>query len=407
MDRDQDDIRRYLSGEMTPAERHALERRALNDPFLQDAIDGANDFADDFSDDVEDLDAAIVQRSKPARGFSWRIAAGIAAVVMVGSWFYWTNSADQEQLAQNNPAPAAGVENDSIAKDAIDTTSLSKPLLALEQPRARAGKPSIASAGPEEERLRTHAGGATDSVAALQLADATLAEEAEPVPAPEQELARETISSKIQGLQTAPSVNRSFRGRVVDGEGKPIPGVTVKAALSGFVAVTDADGNYQVNTPTKQDSLVFSYVGFETQKKKADVGRFGSVFMKEETATLGEVVITGRRPDDADVEREPIVHLAEPVGGLKAYNDYLESNKQYPQQALLNTLEGRVTLQFTVDVMGDVSEFTVVRSVGHGCDEEVMRLVKEGPKWMPTTVDDEPVESTVKVRLRFTLPGKK
>jgi len=34
------DIRRYYEGQMSPAERHALEAAALEDPFLADAVDG-------------------------------------------------------------------------------------------------------------------------------------------------------------------------------------------------------------------------------------------------------------------------------------------------------------------------------------------------------------------------------
>ena len=46
MDKDKDHIKdaqayqRYLNGEMTPKERHAFEKRLLDDEFEQDALDG-------------------------------------------------------------------------------------------------------------------------------------------------------------------------------------------------------------------------------------------------------------------------------------------------------------------------------------------------------------------------------
>ncbi|HVF81455.1 MAG TPA: hypothetical protein VM884_05960 [Flavisolibacter sp.] len=36
------DIERYHNGGLSPAQMHALEKTALNDPFLADAIEGYN-----------------------------------------------------------------------------------------------------------------------------------------------------------------------------------------------------------------------------------------------------------------------------------------------------------------------------------------------------------------------------
>jgi hypothetical protein len=51
-----------------------------------------------------------------------------------------------------------------------------------------------------------------------------------------------------------------------------------------------------------------------------------------------------------------------------------------------------------------LDEFSVLKGLGYGCDEEVIRLVKDGPKWSPTTEDDVPVESEVRVRVKFNPP---
>jgi TonB family protein len=103
---------------------------------------------------------------------------------------------------------------------------------------------------------------------------------------------------------------------------------------------------------------------------------------------------------------EPVVILAEPVGGLRAYDKYQDDNLRYPQQALDNNIKGRVAIQFTVGLDGSLNEFKVTRSLGFGCDEEVIRLVKEGPAWRPSTENSVPIESLVRVRLRFD-PSKR
>ncbi|HNT51430.1 MAG TPA: energy transducer TonB, partial [Cyclobacteriaceae bacterium] len=75
-------------------------------------------------------------------------------------------------------------------------------------------------------------------------------------------------------------------------------------------------------------------------------------------------------------------------------------------QALENNVKGRVTVSFTVHTDGAVNEFNVLKGLGFGCDEEVVRLVKDGPKWSPTTQDGEPVESEVRVRVKFAPPTR-
>ena len=54
------DIDKYLRGEMTPAEMNALEKKALQDPFLADALEGAQQLSPgDFADRSELSSARI------------------------------------------------------------------------------------------------------------------------------------------------------------------------------------------------------------------------------------------------------------------------------------------------------------------------------------------------------------
>ena len=40
-----DDIIKHKKGELSPKEMHALERKALSDPFLADALEGADEIS--------------------------------------------------------------------------------------------------------------------------------------------------------------------------------------------------------------------------------------------------------------------------------------------------------------------------------------------------------------------------
>ncbi|MFN5430483.1 MAG: hypothetical protein ACK498_07070, partial [Cyclobacteriaceae bacterium] len=55
-----DDIEKYRKGELTPNEMYSLEKKALSDPFLADALEGAETIsAKDFSEDMNELKKSI------------------------------------------------------------------------------------------------------------------------------------------------------------------------------------------------------------------------------------------------------------------------------------------------------------------------------------------------------------
>jgi TonB family protein len=89
------------------------------------------------------------------------------------------------------------------------------------------------------------------------------------------------------------------------------------------------------------------------------------------------------------------------VGGLKAYNRYLDNDARYPLAELEKKIKGKVSLKFTVRTDGSLDQFNIVKSMGKAFDEEALRMVKEGPTWSPTTEDNVPVESEVLVRVKF------
>jgi TonB family protein len=164
-------------------------------------------------------------------------------------------------------------------------------------------------------------------------------------------------------------------------------------------------GNYQITSESTNPTLVYSFIGLQTEEVKVVNKSEINVNLETDVSQLSEVVVTGYSPVKSDLDREPIVKLAEPEGGRRAYDKYLKNSLHYPQEALDNKVKGRVTIQFTVSIDGSLSEFSVFKGLGYGCDEEVIRLVKEGPKWSPTTEDNVAVESEVRVRVKFALPN--
>lgn len=62
-------------------------------------------------------------------------------------------------------------------------------------------------------------------------------------------------------------------------------------------------------------------------------------------------------------------------GGMEALKTFVVSNLKYPPEALENKVEGAVEVAYDVDGLGRIRNVKILSGLGHGCDEEVIRLV--------------------------------
>ncbi|CAL1519532.1 TonB-dependent receptor [Chitinophaga sp. MM2321] len=81
-------------------------------------------------------------------------------------------------------------------------------------------------------------------------------------------------------------------GRVVDANGTPLIGVSVKVKGGSQGSVTDASGNFSVQAPAGA-VLVFTYMGFQSQEATANGKDPLHITLQESTSGLNEVVVIG------------------------------------------------------------------------------------------------------------------
>ena len=82
------------------------------------------------------------------------------------------------------------------------------------------------------------------------------------------------------------------KGTVSDEAGEPIIGATVKVQGTNEGAITDFDGNYSVKAASSA-TLVFSYIGYQTETVSVGGKSTINVTLKEDNTTLNDVVVIG------------------------------------------------------------------------------------------------------------------
>lgn len=85
-------------------------------------------------------------------------------------------------------------------------------------------------------------------------------------------------------------------------------------------------------------------------------------------------------------------------GGQIAMMKYIMENMKYPEQAMKEGIQGRVTVRFIVEKDGSISDVKPVLSVHPLLNKEAVRVVESMPKWTPGKQNGKPV------RVRFNLP---
>lgn len=87
--------------------------------------------------------------------------------------------------------------------------------------------------------------------------------------------------------------NFTVKGSVKSASGESLPGVTVSVKGTAMGTITDANGNYNLNVPNGNSTLLFSFVGLKSQEMNINNRTTINVSMEEESIGLEEVVAVG------------------------------------------------------------------------------------------------------------------
>ncbi|MEQ9424215.1 MAG: energy transducer TonB [Cyclobacteriaceae bacterium] len=95
--------------------------------------------------------------------------------------------------------------------------------------------------------------------------------------------------------------------------------------------------------------------------------------------------------------------MPDPNGGMKAFYKFISKHLKYPNQARKIGIDGKVFVQFVVDIDGSLTEIKTVKGIGGGCDEEAERVLGLAPKWNPGKQRGKPVKVRMILPIQFKL----
>lgn len=160
---------------------------------------------------------------------------------------------------------------------------------------------------------------------------------------------------KMEKIVITRALQNSVRvkGNVTDADKQPLPGVTIKIKGLTIGTVTDANGNYSLTLPQMDDiTLVFSFVGMESQEVKYTGQASVDVVLREDVKQIEEVIVTGYQ----QIKRHEMVGAVERIKGDELFSNGTQSIEQM--------LQGRIAGMSVINTSGMVGTRQKVRVRG-------------------------------------------
>lgn len=411
------DIEKYHSGKLSVAEMHAIEKAAMDDPFLAEALEGYANAGSSVSSDINELKERLAKKIEGAkvipmtsasksRSYFLRVAVLLFFIAGAGLLIYQLGFNKKDKgIAQNSEAKnqdkelTTGIDSSTITS-VTKNAEPSGTLVNTDQPKSI---PRQTGSREQHEKNQT----------AIETLSQEKIKEGKPTAATERDVAS-GLASPGKDVTVAPMIvqpvtssprsveednkpaNRrdnqqqnyykTFRGRVTDAANTGVPFANVtNLGDNNAGTYTDARGFFNLTYPDSVLNVQVRSIGFENANAQLrnNVSN-NQVVLKDDRTTLDEVVLSKqnantvlRKAGDNMKLEEP-----EPEDGWEKYDTYIVNNLITPKDEQgRQTTNGTVELSFEVDKNGEPTNIKVVKSLCPSCDKEAVRLVKEGPKW--------------------------
>ena len=365
------ELARYHRGEMTATEMHAIEKAALDDPFLADALEGYA-YTDAPEADLDELRQRLAAKKteakiiplQPKKNTWLRVAA---AVVVIGGGAYVFNMVNKKA----EHAPLAKTEK--ITEPAAQTETVTAP--------------SSSGAIADSSSVKVTQG-LTSNSSTITYAD---------VKQPVQKWGYTTHSSPAfrqdaaaKGDSLKQGIDDDYR-TLADGETTDQQKDRAKIAAGAKVAQQNAN-YYDLRKDEKQVALKKEKEKTEDTKLVQQNKEERKFTAKTQTATASAEIASATTVETVEIKDKNAAYYKRSQGAVTAtrlnpdsttdFDRYVTMNNRLPApEEKNNSYRGTVVLSFKVNRKGKPVKIRTENTVCGECDKEAIRLLKEGPAW--------------------------
>lgn len=180
-------------------------------------------------------------------------------------------------------------------------------------------------------------------------------------------------------------------GRVTDSSSEPLPGAIVAVQASTVRASTDAEGRYSIQVPSRESTLIFSYIGFVSKSIPVKGQSAINVELEADVQVLDELVVVGygtvRKSDltgsvsqvkGADINAFPSASIIQALSG-RAAGVQVKQNTGAPGSPASIRIRGTNSIQGSNEPLYVVDGFPVgsAPALLNNSDIESIEILKD------------------------------
>ncbi|MGI6047427.1 MAG: carboxypeptidase-like regulatory domain-containing protein [Petrimonas sp.] len=382
-------LKDYIQGKRYGEEANRLEREAMNDPFLQDAIDGFDSVEGDHFSMIEKLEKQFASQPKRIDKRVWMWAAAAVLILLIGIPFLLRKPdlkdvqvASSESLKQEEAAMLLPEKDTVLVADNLEKKSKAVFVAPTKEELTKQKETVVIQ--EENEKIQVEKMQVTTKEPEKELAQVTIKEpvseklqgQVTGVAVLSKKEDKPSQNIRIRGIGTTSSTHKLVSGRLIDESGEPLIGGTVTLKGTKIGTVSDMDGNFKISIPKNEEGvLIASYVGMknaETPLKE----NLGDIVMKADDELLSEVVVVA-----FGTQRKESVVGSIPTFGEVEFKKYFKEN--YDKNICADKPIS-VKVEFFVNNLGQPGSIVIKENSCPELEVEIKRLLLGSPKWSKT-----------------------
>lgn len=410
-----ENIEQYFSGKLLPEEMHAMEKAALDDAFLSDAMEGYEAMQQQpWQKQLQEAREKIAAKENNKNAvpvivsFKWWKAAAAILIITGGismAYFFTRSSSVSNENTAIATLQKNTVDNNLTAADSnltVAANDVAKRVVVIKENN----KPLIAQLKKATVSHNTSATGLSKKTAEAEkvalddnqnkAADETLAYTPS-APSVSDNTSLPKVKRSESNSAVAPNnamftqnmsiaLNNRFNATVTAADNTPLPFANVLVLNENVGTYADAKGRFKLAAADSVLNIRVRAAGYVSQVYpiKSSVTENRIVLTEQQVAAKDIVQIKNRTEAGTQpkLKRQLDTLLnVEPADGWSSYDAYLTNNVIPSSSILEKNIHGEVEVTFDVQSNGTVSNVNIAKSLCAACDEEALRVIKEGPQW--------------------------
>lgn len=428
---DIDVLEDYLDGKLNAKGMHFVERQALEDPFVAEALEGLKQ-SPKRKQTLSILQKQLYDRvtQKPVKRKLWGIttqrlsiaATATVAFIAVSILFFMreTNRRNAETVARKADGVVVNLDTNAPlaatttkTKDsAININEATKSAL-IDQAIADGKSGALAKNTKSAPIVKTSESAVQTEQATANYQRFSKSRQSIALGAPKMKTSQEPMSEAMVSATPSTTTNQIvFSGNVIDQRnGQPVQGAVVKITGSDKITATNANGYFALpaDSNSKDKDLVINALGFKETPVKGTQNPDAIREALSGNKSLNEIAMitgsNGRKKENIPAPKI-VLRAEQNLNGKHAdeiskpipvaiidYTQYLaNNNKLYNPKGP----EQFVILGFKVKKNGRPTNIKVIKSLNVKADAEAKRLIKDGPDWILPTKGTNEVELSIR-----------